>query len=77
MIDQKNTLEEIIDFTDKIYLLESRMRQLLITNYLFDSAYYFNSIENLLNEHKLNIRNIEYPFKENTLSKNKFEHNAL
>jgi len=77
MLNQNNTLEEIISFTNKIYLLESRMRQILTTSNSFDSNNYFNSIENLLNNHKLNMSNIISPFRENSLSENKFEHNAL
>lgn len=73
MLNQNETLEEIINFTDKMYLLESRMRQLLTNGYLFDSNNYFNSIKNLLNEHKHNIRSISHA-RNIILNENIFEH---
>ncbi len=74
MSNQNCTLEELINFTSKMDLWESKIRQLLITDDQFDSNRYFKSIEDLLFEHKLNICSIKFPYRESVFNNNKLEH---
>lgn len=53
------TLEEIINFTDKMNLLSSKIRQHLTTDSLFESNSYFNTIENILYLHKQKMNKLQ------------------
>ena len=68
MFNIHHTLEELLNFNSKLDLLESRTRKQLLTDYTFDSNSYFNSIEELLNEHKTKISKIRPPICESNFT---------
>ncbi len=57
-VKQYEAIEEIISFEDKISEIISDTRKSVYENYSLDINNYLSRIENLVKEHKENIRNI-------------------
>ena len=57
-VKQYEAIEEIISFEDKISEITSDTRKNVYENYSLDLKNYLLTIENLVKEHKENIRNI-------------------
>ncbi len=60
-VKQYEAIEEIISFEDKISEITSDTRKNVYENYSLDINNYLSLIENLVKEHKENIRNIITP----------------
>lgn len=64
-VKQYETIEELISFEDKIGKITSDTRKNINANYSLDINSYLSLIDNLVNEHKSNIKNIMFPQYEN------------